>query len=592
MFLLFAATPVFAGEGTEGGHSVISNIAVCMVTAGLLGLIMKTLRQPLIMGYILAGVIIGPIGFRYITGPSEIITIAEIGLILLLFMIGLEIDLKKMFSAGKLVILTGILQFPICLGLGFLIFSGLGQMGLDLGDGYNRFYLAIAVSISSTMIVVKLLYDKMELDTLPGRITIGILIFQDIWAIIILTIQPNLSNPQVMGILKTFGIGGLLVAAALVISKYVLPVIFKSAAKLPELMMVLALAWCFLICLVAAHPKVGLSMEMGALIAGVALATFPYNLDVIAKVTSIRDFFITLFFVALGMQIPIPHVGILGLALLIAGVVILLRIFGVFAVLYTLRGGHRTSLLASFNLSQISEFSLVILTLGIGFGHIGQASLTTVIWVFVILAVGSTYLVKYSHGIQGFLSRRLSRLGIKDLSAPEKEKEAQKQRPIIMLGFFRIGSAFLDHISRKKQNLLDQIMVVDFNPVVKQELKKQGIPCVYGDVSHPDTLHHAKISHARVVLCTIPDAFLKGTSNHKFIGVVRRLCPEAKIIVTGENDLQSRALYDAGADLVIQTSALAANFLIPVVEQALADNLNAIRTEALQELETHNEFLK
>ena len=198
--------PAVAWAG-GGGHSVISNIAVCMVAASALGFVMKVTKQPLLLGYILAGVLIGPIGLGFITDESEVKTVAEIGLILLLFMIGLEIDLKKMLSAGKLVIVTGMVQFPICVGIAYLGFSGLVSAGIDVGAGnYGTLYAALAVGISSTMIVVKP-YDKMEPDTLPGRITIGVLVFQDIWAIIVLAIQPNLSDPQILGILGTFASG-------------------------------------------------------------------------------------------------------------------------------------------------------------------------------------------------------------------------------------------------------------------------------------------------------------------------------------------------------------------------------------------------
>ena len=208
--LLCIPAAALADDG-GGSHSVISNIAICMVMASGLGFLMKLLRQPLILAYITSGVIIGPVGLGLITDHKDIVTISEIGLILLLFMIGLEIDLQKMFAAGRLVILAGLLQFPICAGLAYAAFAGLESLGIHTGGGYARLYCAIAVSLSSTMIVVKLLYDKFELDTLPGRITVGVLVFQDIWAIIVLAIQPNIANPQVTEILKTFGAGALLV---------------------------------------------------------------------------------------------------------------------------------------------------------------------------------------------------------------------------------------------------------------------------------------------------------------------------------------------------------------------------------------------
>lgn len=580
-----------ARDVPAAGHSVIANIAVCMVTACAMGLLMKALRQPLILGYILAGVLIGPIGARVIVEHADIVTVSEIGLILLLFMIGLEIDLQKMLAAGRLVIVTGLLQFPICAALSYGAFAALDAVGISTGSGYARLYCATAVSLSSTMIVVKLLYDKFELDTLPGRITVGILVFQDIWAIIALAIQPNIGDPRLISLLQTFASGGLIVAAALLLSKYVLPRIFHAVAKLPELLLVVSLGWCFLVCLVAAHPRVGLSMEMGALIAGVSLATFPYNLDVIGKVVTIRDFFITLFFVALGMQIPAPDPRIILLALLIALVAIVVRIVGVFGVLHALKAGHRAALLPTINLCQVSEFSLVILSLGVARGHIENETLTALVWVFSLLAVGSTYLVTYSHGLQRLLSGWLSALGVADVGVIRDESMEHQHCPIVILGFFRIASSFVFEVARRQQHLLPLIKVVDFNPVVKQKLDAMGVACVYGDISHRDTLYHAHLEDAEVVLCTIPDAILRGTNNQNLMNTVRAVCPKAQIILTADSPSRAFDLYQAGADYVLQPSTVSGAALVPVVEQALHETLAALKDTAADELAQRDEIL-
>ena len=586
LLLILPGLALASGGGGEGGHSVITNIAICMVAASAMGFLSRLLRQPLLLGYLLGGVAIGPLGLRLIADQAQISTVAEIGLILLLFMIGLEIDLKKMLAAGRLVIVTGVLQFPLSVLLGFGLFKLLAYFGLYSGEGrYAVLYAALAIGISSTMIVVKLLYDKLELDTLPGRITVGILVFQDIWAIITLAVQPNLGDPQVSGLLQTFGAGALLVAATLLTSRYVLPHVFHQVAKVPELMLVLSLGWCFLVGLVAAHPRVGLSMEMGALIAGVALATFPYNLDVIAKVLSIRDFFITLFFVALGMQIPFPELGVLQLAALTAAVLVLTRLLGVFGVLYALKAGHRTALLPAINLAQMSEFSLVILSIGLAHGHIAQDTLTVGIWAFALLAVASTYGIEASHGLQQRASRLLSLLRLRDLPATaEGDTGPAHERPVVLLGFFRIASAFLEDVARRDQHLLDELKVVDFNPEARTRLTELGVPCVYGDVSHLDTLHHAGIHHARVVVCSLTDTVLRGTTNLKLLKALREMCPHARLILTAENPEQARALYAGGADFVLQPSVLAGSSLVSVVEQALRGSCEGMREEAQQAL--------
>jgi len=581
-----------AAEGAGGGHGVIANIAMCMIGASAMGLLMRLLRQPVILGHILAGVLIGPVGFALIAGHADIVTVSEIGLILLLFMIGLEIDLHKMLSSGRLVLLPGLLQFPLSLGFGYGVFTLLEGMGVSLAQGgFAKLYFSVAIAISSTMIVVKLLYDKFEMDTLAGRITVGILVFQDVWAIIVLAVQPNLANPDVPNIVRTFATGAVLVAASFGASKYLLPRMFRSVAKIPELVVVMSLGWCFLVALVADHPRVGLSMEMGALIAGVSLATFPYNLEVVARVVSIRDFFITLFFVALGMQIPWPNVDMIIMALALAAVAVFVRFMSVFGILYPLRAGHRVSLLSTINLSQISEFSLVILTLGIGFGHIPKETVTPVIWVFAILAVASTYAIQYSHPLQDRVSRLLTLIGLKDVGGGEEEPEGEAVHPVVVLGFFRNASAFLDEAARKSPHLMKKIEVIDFNPVVKERLDRMGIPCVYGDISHLDTLHHAGIHHARVVLCSIPDSILKGTSNLRLLHILKGMCPKAAVILTAEGSQQARELLAAGADYVIQSAALAGRDALQAVERCLEGRLGTLKEDSVADLAGRQEIL-
>ncbi|MDP6932628.1 MAG: cation:proton antiporter, partial [Myxococcota bacterium] len=488
--------------------------------------------------------------------------------------------------------------------LGYEIYAFNQQLGIYMMGGVLSWLFVLQAVLIGALFFAANYYLWLGMDRIEGAeryrgwikfllgvITIGILVFQDIWAIIVLAIQPNLNNPEILGILATFGKGALLVGTALACTRYLLPWIFHSIAKLPELMLVMSLGWCFVVCLVAADPHVGLSMEMGALIAGVTMATFPYNVDVIAKVISIRDFFITLFFVALGMQIPIPEASVLQTAGVIVVTALAVRSVGVFLVLYLLKAGHRTSLLSTINLCQISEFTLVILTIGVGYGHIEKETLTSVIWAFAVLAVGSTYLVTFSHPLQGAISKVLTAVGLKDLSDANAEELEARERPIVMLGFFRVASAFMDELQRKHPDLLEDIMVVDFNPEVRGTLEQMGVPCVYGDLGSIDTLHHAHIHHAKVVLCTLPDAILKGISNEKLMGVVRTICPDAQIITIAESPSKTIMLYEAGADYVIQPNLQAGSGLISVVQAALIGNTKDLKARSIEALHQRNEIL-
>lgn len=581
---LAVGSPAAAAGAPGGGHGVIQNIALCIVAASLLGLLMRALRQPLLLGYLLAGVAIGPLGLGLITDQREITTIAEIGLILLLFMIGLEIDLKRMLAAGRFVIVTGLVQFPLTVALGLGAFTLAARAGVPLGGGWAIAYAALAIGLSSTMVVVKLLNQQLELDTLPGRVTVGILVFQDIWAIVLLAVQPSLADPAVGRLAATFAAGALLVAAALLLSRYVLPWVFLSVAKLPELVLVLSLGWCFVVALVAAHPRVGLSMEMGALIAGISLATFPYSHEVTAKVTSIRDFFITLFFVALGMQIPLPAPGPIATALVVAAVLVATRVLAVLLPLYALGAGQRLAVLTALNLSQLSEFSLVVVALGVGYGHVGEGVLTVAIWAFALLAVLSTYAITWSHAIERRLGRLLSAVGLSDLGRRLEEERRHHARPIALLGFFRVASALVEEIRQRAPHLLDEIVVVDFNPQVRERLEALGVPVVYGDVSHLDTLRHAEVHDARLILSTVPDAALRGTSNLRLLQALRTLAPEAAVVVTAGSPAHARELYDAGAAYVIQPYTDAARDALTAVELGLAGILGERRSAERQAL--------
>ena len=555
------------------------------------------LKQPLLLAYIAAGVIIGPrIGFGFIKNEHDIETISHIGLILLLFMIGLEINVKKLKEVGRSLVVTGSMQFVICVLLGLGFFSLLGfTMG---GGNYNLLYLAVCCGLSSTAIVVKLLYSKFELDTLAGRLTLGILVFQDIWAIIMLSIQANLASPDVILILLSFVKGALVVLISLLASKYILPGLFKAVAKTPEIVLIASIGWCFLICGLA--EVFGLSLEMGALIAGVAISTFPYNHDVIAKVINIRDFFVTLFFVALGMQIsnPSDNPDILLYAFAAAVFLIASRFLSIFPLLYSLKNGNRVSLLTSINLSQISEFSLVIAALGLAAGQISPEILTIIIFTFVITSVASTYMIKYSDEIQKFLSRIVVKIGFKDVGSKESKAGDSDKRDIAILGFYTIASSLIsemesyDAVNEDGVRILDNVMVIDFNPEVHKKLSDKGIKAFYGDISHTDTLHHAGLEHAKIVISTIPDSILVGTNNLKLLSNIRSVAPNAKVIVTSDSPDMAVKLCENGAHYVLVPRVLSAQSIMEVLKIILNDIDEDVMSNELELLKSRDEIIK
>jgi len=595
-FLTAVTDVTFTASASHG--DLLGNIGLSVSAAAVVAFIASKLNQPPLLAYLVAGILIGPeIGLGLITDHATIEAISEIGLILLLFIIGLEMDLKKLRASGKPVLVTGILQFVLCTVFGLLFFSLLGfRMGQQdaLGGPFGLAYMAVTTALSSTMIVVKLLYDKFELDTLPGRITLGVLVFQDLWAIIVLAIQPNLLNPQLAPLALALAMGLILVMASFLVSRYVLPRLFHSIAKVPELILVVALAWCFCVC--AGAYAAGLSREMGALIAGIALSSFPYRLDIGAKVTSIRDFFVTLFFVALGMKIPLPTPQVLALATMASLFLIASRFLSVFPVLSLLGYGHRVSLLPAINLSQISEFALVIASLGLAAGHIDSQLVSVLIFMFALTSTASTYMIRSSHPLSQRLSRFLTWVRIPDFANQQEHRANGKKKRIVFLGFFREASSILHEFELQSTGedrhvFLDEVLVIDFNPVVYAELRRRGIDCLYGDIAAMETLHHAGIHEAELVVATIPNAILKGTTNAQLLRQVRQLCPDAKIMVTAESIPEALGLYEQGADQVYVPRLHSAGEIARALEVGLADGFVALREEQVSWLRRRREVI-
>ncbi|EKP06281.1 transporter, CPA2 family [Leptospira kirschneri str. 2008720114] len=533
--------------------SLLNDIALSIIFATFFSHIARITKQPLILGYVAGGLLLGPnLGLSLVINEESIELISEIGLILLLFIIGLEIDLKELARMGKSMFVLGIVQFVFCVLFGLFFFQWIlaGSTGR-----FDLLYFAIALAISSTMVVVKLLHDKFEVSTIAGRLTIGVLVLQDIWAIIFMGVQPNLQNPQILKIAGSLGIGLVLICVSFLISRFFLSKLFHAAASKPELILITSIAWCFLLCGFA--EKAGLSKEMGALIAGVSIAAFPYGADVIAKLSGIRDFFITLFFVALGMKIPIPSIQILSVSLIAVVFVIFSRVITVATPVYLSGKGLRAGIVAGLNLAQISEFSLVILSLGMGYGHISKELESTVLTSMILASVVSTYIILFNDPISRFILKILNMVGLKEKEDEEDQTEShitgQSKRDIVILGYFRIAQGLLEGIEREKPEWLNRILIVDFNPVFRQSLEAKGIRWAYGDLANPETLHHLGIEEAKYVICTISDMILKGTTSRRLLESLKVIChrTQPSIILTTDDVQEAEILVKSGAAHVI-----------------------------------------
>jgi Kef-type K+ transport system membrane component KefB len=547
----------------HGSLTLLDDIGIAIVFAAIAAHLARLARQPMLLGYVLGGVALGgQLGLGLVTQAESIELISEIGLIFLLFIIGLEVDLREIAKMGRATFVIGVAQFFGCVALGMALFA---PLQLD-GGAFWLLYLAVGASLSSTLVVVKLLHDKAELHTAAGRLTIGILVLQDLFAIVFMALQPSLGDPSVGAILRAFGLGAALVAATFLASRYVLSRVLRAVAKLPELVLVTALGWCFAICGLAS--AVGLSREVGALVAGLSIATFPYGTDVVAKVAGVRDFFVTLFFVSLGLKLPVPDLAMIGASAYVVVVVLITSLVTVVPAAWALSLGARTGAVTALNLSQVSEFSLVILGLGVGYGHVDPSLQSTMLAAMLLAALVSTYVITYNDRLARGITRAVhavvpERPGLDEDAAT---KHATAGRDIVLLGCFREGRELLEQMECELPAARSRVLVIDFNMELQEPLEAAGFAFEYGDLAHPETLHHLGLAHARLVISSVADSFLRGTSNLDLLHHARQIAPNARFIGTAETTEVEEALREAGACVVLRPPLLAALRLLDEVK--------------------------
>lgn len=575
-------------------ESLLTDIGLSIITAALFAIPTYFLKLPFILAFILAGITLGPqLGFGFIKDHQSITQISEIGLVLLLFILGLEMNIKKLFQAGKAVFYTSICQ--ILCSLGFTIVILAFQLGIK--TNLDILYIAVACCLSSTLIVVKILSDQMDLDSLPSRITLGILIIQDLFVIGFLAIQPHIHDLQFFTLITSFSKILILTFVSYLFSRWILPTIFRTTSRQPELMLLTAMSWCFGLCGFAYW--LNLSLEMGALMAGISIASYPYHLDVIAKISSLRDFFITLFFVSLGLQIQMPNFNIIMMTLILILLLYFTRFVSIFPMLYRLGYGLRVGTLTSLNLSQLSEFAIVIASIGFSMGHIQQETLSIMILTTVVTALISSVVIPRSHHFFLTLKSIFEYFGIKDSLHPDgvDNRDVTNSSPqkydIVLLGFYRDASSFIDNLLKRTTNESEKknILVVDFNPEVHQKLNQLGVSCIYGDISHVDTLSHLKLEDSRFIICTLTDKILKGTTNLQLLRNLKRLAPDSCIIVTAENISLAKELYQQGAHYVYCPRLIGAHYLIDVVDRLKAHGAESILNDALAYLDKRKEIV-
>jgi len=535
---------------------IFLQLTVILFTAFVVSFIIKVFKQPIVIGYIIAGMIVASIiSFGLIDlGESETIIelFSHLGIAFLLFIVGLHLNPKVIKEIGTSSLLIGLGQMALTFILTFLIsFSVLG-LGL-----VPSMYVGIALMFSSTIIVMKLLSDKKQLDSLYGKIAIGVLIIEDLVAIVILMFISSISNGGSLSSLAVKGLlGGLgLIVILFLFGYFILNKFMNYIARSQELLFLFSISWAFVVA--ALFSILGFSLEIGALVAGMILSISPYSIEISSKIRPLRDFFLIIFFIILGLNIQISNIGsilfnaiILSLIALIFKPIILMSLTAMFG--YT----KRTNFLVGTTLAQISEFSIIILGLGLAIGHIGAEIVSTITLTLVLTIVLSTYMVIFSREFYEKLSGFISFFEKKKVKA---EREIKKEYDVILFGYNRIGFSILRGLKKIKKNYL----VVDFNPDTIASLSKFKIPCLYGDIDDIELLNELPLDKMQLAVSTIPDLEI----NKLLIETIRTVNPKAIIIVRAQHLKDALELYKEGANYVLTPHFLGGEYVGKMIKE-------------------------
>lgn len=527
---------------------------IIVIAAAIAGL-MSLLKQPLIIGYILTGLFIGPLFLGFIhAGHSETFSIfSELGVASLLFIVGLHLSPTEVREFGKSAFLIGLLQVFLTFVFGFVISFSFGYPVL------SSLYVGIALAFSSTIVVLKFLSDKKDLETLYGRISIGILLLQDIVAALVLiaasAFSPGESGFELFLLLIIKGLALTLILS--LINYYILPNLSSFFAKSQEFLFLFSIAWGF--GLASVFSTLGFSIEIGALVAGITLSMTPYSEEISSKLRPLRDFFIVMFFILLGARISFESISqvlmpaaVLSAFVLLGKPLIIQIMAGLFK--YKKKVGFYTALC----LSQISEFSLILAILGLSVGHIGQ-EVFALITITGIVTIGiSSYFIKYTENLYPMFSSKLNFFERKNAF---EEIQTLGGYEVILFGCNRVGYDFIEAF----KDLGASFLAVDFDPEIVSQLMKEGVNVKYGDADDGEFLDDIKIEEAKIVISTIPDyetnLFLLSEVNQK---------DSAVVTILNSRDLdQAIDLYEKGADYVIVPHFIGGHVVSQLVREAV-----------------------
>lgn len=526
-------------------------LTTIIVLAAILSIIARIFRQPAILAYLFTGVVISVLAANGIAtsaaGLHERETFqifADLGIMFLLFLVGLEVNYTSLRYVGAVALSVGLLQvvFTALVGYGIAILLGFAPL--------SAVYIGIALTFSSTIVVVKLLSEKKELNSLYGKISIGLLLVQDFIAILVLIALSGIKSGadiSLFSILFTTAQGIVIFVLMVLLGKRVFPPLFDLLARSQELLFLMSLAWLFL--MAAVMQWMNFSIEIGGFLAGIALANASEHYQIASRVRSLRDFFILIFFVILGSYLQFTTAGGLLIPVLIFSLFVLVGNLVIVMIVMSAMGyTSRTSFLTAVSIAQISEFSLVLANLGRGLGHIGDREFSLITWVGIITITASTYLINYNEAIYRKLRNVLLWFERKSTRVEEGFSDIEPKR-VILVGFTRTGQSIAMHLKK------DELLIIDQDPEIIHALQSEGYSYLYGDASDDDLFEHVDLSQTELIISTVPTfednlALLELITrvNHERGGKGER--PIA-FVVRAESDRDAVVLYRRGASYVL-----------------------------------------
>lgn len=515
---------------------VFSELSLVIVVTVAVSIFMRLIRQPLILGYILAGLLVGPSALGLIHSTEMFEAFSAIGIALLLFIIGLGMNISELKKLGKVVIVTAMTSFFM---VGLLGFNSALLLGFTKTEAV---IVGLALFFSSTIIIIKILTDKKEQNRLHGQIAIGVILVEDIVATFaLLFIVAGKDGGLELSQLGLLGAKAILLMAFLAFcSIKILPRVAKFVASSQELLFLFAIAWGFGIA--SLFKMAGFSVEVGALFAGVALAPLPYSSEIGARLKPLRDFFVVLFFIVLGERLDISNLGDAILpALLLSAIVIIVKPFAITFSMGMLGYAKRVSFKAGINLSQISEFSIILVVLAMTAGMVRPEISTIITLVAIITIAVSTYLMHYDDELFARFDR--IKLHLFEKETVYKEKRSRNSYPLILFGYHRGGHEFV----KTFKDIGKRYIVVDYDPNVIDTLEHQQIPYMYGDAADIELLDEVGVERAKLVICTFTDYEV----THSLVHNVNRINPKAVIICHANNVVEAVRLYELGATYVM-----------------------------------------